>query len=588
MPPELTLGVGEYGQIRAMVYPPGANQGVNFVSEAQWVASVDGMGQVFGESEGETDVVITTEDGGKTDRCRVTVLPAGSVPVTDVTLSPSALNLAPGGTGTLTATVLPSNASNKNVTWKSSNMGVATVADMGGGQARVTAVASGTASITVTTQHGGHSRTCAITVSGSTSQVPVTGVSITQSALNLTPGGTGMLTAAVLPSNATNQGILWSSSNPVVATVSVSGGQSATVTAGTAGTAVITVTTEDGGYSSTCTVTVSGSSAAPGVYVGGDFGLVKDGVLQPAYNGCRINSLAFDGNDLHACGTDASSKPAHWKNGAKTLLPMTSGSTQGEALGMLVTTDHKVYVAGYEFIAGGSGNRRGKLWLDGIDQGVGAVAGTTSYSFHCAAIRHGANGDELHLGGHHKNPGFEGFCLYRMTNDGWRVWSADTFYNEGDYGYPQDILALAGDNAGYIWITSGFDAYSPNYALKFNIDLVDSDPANVLVQIGDAVLYSIRNINGIMYAAGYRVSTGFPPCYMVGAAVTTLPWSSAGGVQYAEGRDIARGPDGTIYTCGIDLYDNGDGPKLWKGTVLQSVPAWNGTQSGGAWAIAVK
>ncbi|GHU94140.1 hypothetical protein FACS1894156_1980 [Bacteroidia bacterium] len=91
----------------------------------------------------------------------VTVSATTSVAVTGVAVSPTTLSLAPNATQQLTATITPSNATNKNVTWASSNTNVATVATDG----RVTAKAAGTANITVTTQDGSKTAVCTVTVS---------------------------------------------------------------------------------------------------------------------------------------------------------------------------------------------------------------------------------------------------------------------------------------------------------------------------------------------------------------------------------------------------------------------------------------
>ncbi len=82
--------------------------------------------------------------------------------------------------------------------------------------------------------------------------ISVTGVSLSKFNLNLDIGNTENLTATVIPSNATNKSITWSTSNPNIATVDANG----TVTAVNPGTADISVTTKDGGYKSTCNVTV--------------------------------------------------------------------------------------------------------------------------------------------------------------------------------------------------------------------------------------------------------------------------------------------------------------------------------------------
>ena len=179
------------------------------------------------------------------------------ISVTSVTVSPSSASLNVGQTTTLTATVAPSNATNKNVTWISSNTSVATVS-ANGTTCTVTAKAAGTATITCTAQDGsGKKGTCTVTVTNP--NVLVTSVTVSPSTSTLTVGSTATLTATVAPSNATNKNVTWTSSNTSVATVSANG-TSCTVTAKAAGTATITCTAQDGsGKKGTCTVTVQSS-----------------------------------------------------------------------------------------------------------------------------------------------------------------------------------------------------------------------------------------------------------------------------------------------------------------------------------------
>jgi uncharacterized protein YjdB len=171
------------------------------------------------------------------------------VSVTGVTLDKTSATLSVGGTLILTPTIAPSTATNKMVTWSSSNTGVATVVN-----GVVKAVGSGTAVITVTTSDGGRTATCNVTVSGSV--VYVTGVTLDKTSLSMNTGTQQTLTATVSPSNATNKNVTWTSSNSSVASVA-----SGVVTANAAGTAVITVTTVDGAKTATCTVTVTNSGA---------------------------------------------------------------------------------------------------------------------------------------------------------------------------------------------------------------------------------------------------------------------------------------------------------------------------------------
>ena len=185
--------------------------------------------------------------GNDSKQFTLTIEAAANVPVDRVALSPSTLNLKEDETGTLTATVEPSNATNKNVTWESSNTSVATVDATG----KVTAVSAGTANITVTAQGDStKSASCTVTVTAAT--VPVTGVSLNKDSLALGVGDSETLTATVKPEDATNQAVTWTSSNSTVATVD----QNGVVTAVAPGTATITVTTADGGFTATCAVTV--------------------------------------------------------------------------------------------------------------------------------------------------------------------------------------------------------------------------------------------------------------------------------------------------------------------------------------------
>ena len=174
--------------------------------------------------------------------------------VTGVSLDKTTLNLNPGKEGTLTATITPDNATNQNVTWKSSDTKVATV-DNG----LVTAVAEGTATITVTTADGGKTATCEVTVT-QPAKTPVTSVTLDKTSLTLDVGGSDTLTATVKPDNATTKTVTWSTSNENVATVD----QNGNVKAVGAGTATVTAAASDGsGKTATCEVTVNSPVLPP-------------------------------------------------------------------------------------------------------------------------------------------------------------------------------------------------------------------------------------------------------------------------------------------------------------------------------------
>ena len=200
--------------------------------------------------KGDLTRKITVPSGKNLEAGKIALLTVDMNPmvaVTGVTVSPTTLDLTVGETSTLTATVTPSNASVKTVTWSSSNTAVATVSSTG----VVTGVAAGSATITATTTSGGKTATCAVTVKAAT--VPVTGVTLNKTTLTLGVGKTSTLTATVTPSNATDKSVTWTSSNTAVATVTSAG----VVKGVKAGSATITVKTNDGGYTAKCTVTVN-------------------------------------------------------------------------------------------------------------------------------------------------------------------------------------------------------------------------------------------------------------------------------------------------------------------------------------------
>jgi formylglycine-generating enzyme required for sulfatase activity len=171
-----------------------------------------------------------------------------------ITLDQDELVLGVGDTEDLTVIVMPFNATlNKTVTWKSSNTDVATVTvNATTDVATVTAVADGFALITVTAN--GRTATCIVIV---TPDPPIPGavaaVILDKEELLLLAGGnTKILTATVLPSDATNKSVTWSSSDTGVATVF-----NGTVRGVAIGNATITVSTTDGGKTATCSVTVT-------------------------------------------------------------------------------------------------------------------------------------------------------------------------------------------------------------------------------------------------------------------------------------------------------------------------------------------
>lgn len=245
----LTLGDrdNESYQLQATVNPSNAeNKDVNWSSESGTVASVDNTGLVRARNEGTTNITVTTVDGGKTATCKVKV-ETKKYPVKEIKINKSTAEVAVGETITLIATVLPSNATDKSVEWSSNNPNVAKVEN-----GKVTGIKAGKTTITVSSvENKDIEATCDVTVVAG--KVSVTGVELDKTSLDMKEGDEANLKATVKPEDAENKNVSWSSSRTSVATVDDNG----KVVAKAAGTSVITVTTEDGGYTATCTVTVA-------------------------------------------------------------------------------------------------------------------------------------------------------------------------------------------------------------------------------------------------------------------------------------------------------------------------------------------
>ena len=242
-PSSLALKVGESRNVTATVLPADAtNKAITWSSDNPDVATVNNAGKVTGLAVGTATITVSTEDGGKTATCAVTVYKK-TISVTGVTLDEEILTIKKGESASLTATVLPADATNKAVTWSSDNPDVATVDDVG----KITALSAGTATITVTTVDGSFTASCVVTVT-----IPVTGVTLDKETLTINKGESVSLIVTVLPADATNKSVTWNSDKPKIAKVDNTG----KITALSVGKATITVTTKEGGFTATCAVTV--------------------------------------------------------------------------------------------------------------------------------------------------------------------------------------------------------------------------------------------------------------------------------------------------------------------------------------------
>ncbi len=166
-----------------------------------------------------------------------------AVPVTGITVNPTTATLFVGGSTSITPTVSPSNATNKSVTWTSSNTGVATVSNE-----VVTAIKGGTVTITVRTVDGNKTATLGLTIKSKNEETTVESKNIetltikNKDVTQLEVGQTLKLEIIIEPLDATSKEVVWTSSDNSIAIVDSNG----IVKAIKKGTAIITVTSEDG------------------------------------------------------------------------------------------------------------------------------------------------------------------------------------------------------------------------------------------------------------------------------------------------------------------------------------------------------
>ena len=244
-PAELNLKTDGTYQLSVSVLPSNADErGVTFESSNTAVATVSASGLITAKGPGTATITVTAKDGsGKKATCTVTV----TQPVKGVTVSPSSVVIQKDNVQKLTASVVPENATNKKLIYKSSNETVAVVSNDG----IITARSEGWATITVCSEENqAIYGTCTVKVG-----LPVYVTKITLDTTNVTmwAGATRQLGVSIEPANADIKTVTYGSSNPDVATVSSNG----LITAKKKGTATITVTATDGsGKSASCAVIV--------------------------------------------------------------------------------------------------------------------------------------------------------------------------------------------------------------------------------------------------------------------------------------------------------------------------------------------
>ncbi len=259
-PKSKTLKTGESVQLSYTIAPENAaNQNVTWSSSDDAIASIDpNTKTVTAHAVGNAVITATSEENNEiSDSCSITVIQDSAnpdlTPVQGISVSPKTKTLKPDESFQIKETVTPSDATNKNVIWSSSDN---TIASIDPETKTVTAHAVGNAIITATSEENNEiSDSCSITVSDSTlPNVEVQAISVSPKKNTIIAGKSITLSATITPDNAANKNLIWRSSNRLIASVDEETGE---VSAHKKGTVTITATSEENpSISDNCTVEV--------------------------------------------------------------------------------------------------------------------------------------------------------------------------------------------------------------------------------------------------------------------------------------------------------------------------------------------
>ena len=241
----VTVELGKTGYIGAIYEPENASDKVLYWSSSNENVAKVNEGVITAVGKGTATLTAISRAGGKTASCTVTVEDPNFVHINEITMKSEEVELKTGETGWVGVTYNPSNATNKVLTWKSSNEKVATVRE-----GTIKAVGLGTATLTATSEDGGKTATCKVTVTDGKKHIE--SISLKTDSIEMKPGEGKTIYAEYNPSNVDDKTLYWKSSNEKVVTVNE--GYAKAIGEGTA---TVTATSRDGGKTASCKVTVT-------------------------------------------------------------------------------------------------------------------------------------------------------------------------------------------------------------------------------------------------------------------------------------------------------------------------------------------
>ena len=289
------------------------------------IATVSKQGKIIGKEIGKTKLTVST----KTDEIELyieVIDPSNAKKVTGITLDKTNLTIPRGTKTTVTATIKPADATNKEIIWLTSDEYVADVSNNG----EITGIGTGTATITAITQDGEFKSEIKVTVtapneetqknSTTSKYIEETKVNVNKTKTTIKVGSKEKLTATVSPSNATNQSLKWKSSNTSVATVT----QSGYVTAHKEGKAKITVTSYNN-KKATIEITVTKKTV-----------LVQKITVTPSEITININQEKQIQSTISP--SNATDQKITWKTNNSAIATVTNGKIKGKSEGSTTIT----------------------------------------------------------------------------------------------------------------------------------------------------------------------------------------------------------------------------------------------------------
>jgi uncharacterized protein YjdB len=378
-------------------------------------------------------------------------------------------NIPVGITVQLSPDIYPSNATNQNVTWRSSAPSVAFVDQYGS----VNGVSEGSAIITVTTVDGGKTATCTFTVTSDTFSVPVTSVSLSETSISLYIGASNWLFAIVMPEDATNKNVTWSSSNPAVATVS-----NGTVIGVSVGSATITVTTADGGYSASCSVYVNSSTVSVT-----DVSLSKTTLSLEVGDSETLTTTVMPSNATNKSVSWSSSVPS-----VVTVLPngLVTAVSAGSATIAVTTTDGN-FTATCTITVTTSNS----ISPSALASHLASLPVNSEYNPHTIAIKVSSEGD---------------FNIIKTALDGANNKYVDLHLSSSNITEIPGISFNSCYNLVSITIGNGFTSIG-NSAFWWNSGLVSATIGNSVTSIDDATFAGCENLTTIIVDSGNSAYT---------------------------------------------------------------------------------